>query len=253
MYVKVFSQILESSIAEDYEQRHLFMDLLVLADREGVVDMTHEAISRRLNVPIEFVCENIDKLAEPDPMSRNSSDDGRRITLLDDHRNWGWQIVNYGFYRDMKDMESLRAIWREDKRKSRAAKCPQLSSDVSDSPKVSNGVSKSPLSESYSYSVSDAEEKSSCSVEDNGASRTSVLESETEEEARCARVDTPKKEKKRQKTPLMSEEAVETLRANPAYEGIDIDQETWKFKAWCETNGKLQSVRRFTNWLNRVV
>lgn len=161
MYVKVFSQILESSIAEDYEQRHLFMDLLVLADREGVVDMTHEAIARRLNVPIEFVCENIDKLAKPDPMSRNSADDGRRIMLLDDHRYWGWQIVNYTFYREMKDTESLRAAWRDEKRKRRSQKCPKVSNGVPDSPKMSKSVHKSPLSDADAFSSSEAKAKKS--------------------------------------------------------------------------------------------
>ena len=43
MFAKVFTQIFDSSIAENYEVRHVFEDMLKLADREGAVDMTGEA------------------------------------------------------------------------------------------------------------------------------------------------------------------------------------------------------------------
>jgi hypothetical protein len=140
MYAKVFSQILDSSIAVDYEQRHLFMDLLVLADREGVVDMTTEAISRRLNVPEPLVRSNMLKLMEPDPESRSDERDGRRLVLLDDHREWGWQIVNYAFYRDMKDADALRTANRERKRRQRERERLRLSTDVLDSRNGSRSV-----------------------------------------------------------------------------------------------------------------
>jgi hypothetical protein len=140
MYAKVFSQILDSSIAVDYEQRHLFMDLLVLADREGVVDMTPEAIGRRLNVPMDIVIENLLKLMEPDPDSRSDEQEGRRLVLLDDHRDWGWQIVNYAFYRDMKDADALRAANRERKRRQRERERLRQSSDVLDSHNGSRAV-----------------------------------------------------------------------------------------------------------------
>jgi hypothetical protein len=120
MYVKVFSQILESSISVDYEQRHIFMDLLILADREGVIDMTQEAIARRLNVPEGLVSDNIAKLEQPDPKSRSEEHEGRRLVRLADHRDWGWQVVNYGFYRDLVDAETLRIANRERKREQRA-------------------------------------------------------------------------------------------------------------------------------------
>ena len=42
-----------------------------------------------------------------------------------------------------------------------------------------------------------------------------------------------------------------TLSGNPAYEGIEVDREFGKMKAWCDANGKLPSRRRFVNWLNR--
>ncbi len=75
------------------------MDMLVLADRDGVVDMTHEALARYTNVPADVVREAIIALESPDPESRNPDHQGARIVRLDSHRTWGWMIVNYERYR----------------------------------------------------------------------------------------------------------------------------------------------------------
>jgi hypothetical protein len=32
---------------------------------------------------------------------------------------------------------------------------------------------------------------------------------------------------------------------------LDVDKEFHKMNAWCSTNGKMPSRRRFVNWLNR--
>lgn len=122
MFAKVFSQIFDSSIAENHQTRHVFMDLLVLADSDGVVDMTAEAIARRTNVPLEIVKQAIVELCEPDLSSRTRTEEGRRLLPLEEGRAWGWQIVNYGQYRDIRDEEARRAYWRDYKKAEREAK-----------------------------------------------------------------------------------------------------------------------------------
>jgi antitoxin component of RelBE/YafQ-DinJ toxin-antitoxin module len=119
MFAKVFGQIFDSSIAEDYNCRRMFMDLLVLADPDGVVDMTLEAIARRTNVPIEEVTRYIKDLCQPDPTSRSRMEEGKRLVLIARNRAWGWQIVNYEHYRKIKDEEARRAYFRDAKRKQR--------------------------------------------------------------------------------------------------------------------------------------
>lgn len=127
MFAKVFSQILDSSIAEDFTVRHVFMDLLVLADSEGAVDMTAPAIARRTNVPLKIVKNAIEKLSEPDPESRSKTEEGRRIIPIDSHREWGWIIVNYAHYRAITDNEFRRSYFRDQKRAQREkTKCPQV-------------------------------------------------------------------------------------------------------------------------------
>ncbi len=108
MFAKVFSQIYDSSIVEDSELRYTFMDMLVLADRNGVVDMTHEAIARRTNRPIETIRRTILLLEGPDKCSRTPDYAGARIKRLDDHREWGWMIVNYDYFRQLASEEQRR-------------------------------------------------------------------------------------------------------------------------------------------------
>lgn len=108
MYAKIFSQILESSLTEDVVTRHVFMDLLLLCDQQGVLDMTFQAIARRTLNQEDVIRAAIAKLMLPDEESRTAKHEGRRLIPLDDHRSWGWQIVNYRKYADTRDAESKR-------------------------------------------------------------------------------------------------------------------------------------------------
>lgn len=120
MYAKIFTQIFDSSIAENYEVRHVFEDMLKLADRDGVVDMTMEAIARRTNVPLEKVKFGIAELLKADPKSRSGQNGGRRIIPIDSRRDWGWLIVNYQHYRELQDEDARRSYFRDAKRRERS-------------------------------------------------------------------------------------------------------------------------------------
>ncbi len=122
MYAKVFEQIFDSSISENYTLRHFFMDMLVLSDSEGVVDKTPEAIARRTNIPMDIVNDCLNKLSSPDPSSRTPTEDGRRLIPLSPDRSWGWVIVNYELYRDMRDEEARKSYHRNYMREKRESK-----------------------------------------------------------------------------------------------------------------------------------
>lgn len=47
-------------------------------------------------------------------------------------------------------------------------------------------------------------------------------------------------------------EWMDSLRTNAGYAGVDIDVQRGRCEAWCATNGKTFSRRRFINWLNRT-
>lgn len=108
MFAKIFNQIYDSSIVESPETRFTFMDFLILADQNGVVDMTHEAVARRTNRPVELIRKTVSELEGPDPRSRTPDENGARICRLDDHRDWGWCIVNYDYFRKLSSQEQRR-------------------------------------------------------------------------------------------------------------------------------------------------
>lgn len=113
MFAKIFTQIFDSTIAENYRHRHVFMDLLVMADVDGVVNKTMEAIARTANAPIEEVQAAIEFLSMPDPHSQNREHDGRRLIPIEDGRAWGWKIVSYHHYRAIRDEEQRRQYHRD--------------------------------------------------------------------------------------------------------------------------------------------
>ena len=61
------------------------------------------------------------------------------------------------------------------------------------------------------------------------------------------------KESRAAKKSVMTEaQFVESLKANPAYKGIDIAREHNKAGAWCLANRRELTRRFFVNWLNRA-
>lgn len=84
------------------------MDFLVLSDQNGVVDMTPEAIARRTNRPLDIILSTISELERPDERSRTPDFRGARIKRLDEHRDWGWMIVNYEQFRKIASSEQKR-------------------------------------------------------------------------------------------------------------------------------------------------
>jgi hypothetical protein len=55
-----------------------------------------------------------------------------------------------------------------------------------------------------------------------------------------------------QKKIVSDDEWLESIKSNPAYQGIDVDREHGKMMAWCQTHNKMPSRKRFLNWLNRA-
>ena len=115
MYAKIFSQIYDGTLCTNgpWEALVTFQQMLILADQEGCVDMTIPAIARRTTIPREIIERGIEALLLPDIESRTPTEGGRRIIPLSDGRAWGWKIVNYGKYRQIKREQDRRDYHRE--------------------------------------------------------------------------------------------------------------------------------------------
>ena len=114
MFTKVFSSMFDGTLATvgPWEAIVAFQQILILSDSEGIVDMTTEAISRRTTIPLEILTKGIAALEMPDPHSRTPDEEGRRIIRLSEERPWGWRIVNYRHYREIRNAEDRRAYMK---------------------------------------------------------------------------------------------------------------------------------------------
>lgn len=119
MYGKVFESIYDGTLAGHWQAIVTMQQLIVLATPDGIVDMTPEAIARRTTIPLEIITAGLEHLAKADPYTRTPGEDGRRIVLLDDHRPWGWRLVNHGKYQRLRDMDQKREADRERMREKR--------------------------------------------------------------------------------------------------------------------------------------
>ena len=55
MYTKVFRQIYDGTLADNWQALVTFQQLLILADENGMVDMTLAAIHRTTGIPVEIL------------------------------------------------------------------------------------------------------------------------------------------------------------------------------------------------------
>ena len=122
MYGKIFDQIYDGTLAEDWRALITFQQFIVLCDADGNVDMTPQSITRRTGIPIEHIKAGIEILEKSDKYSRTPDEEGRRIELIDDHRPWGWHIVNHEKYKKLQDSDTVRAQTRERVKKHREKK-----------------------------------------------------------------------------------------------------------------------------------
>lgn len=105
-FAKLFMQMYESTIAEDWQGLITFQQLCILCDWYGIIDMTPRSISRLTCLPQDIIEAGLKTLEQPDPDSRTKECEGRRIVRLDPEREWGWQIVNFEKYRDLIEPDS---------------------------------------------------------------------------------------------------------------------------------------------------
>lgn len=104
-YVKLFESILASTIwAEPSETRIVWITMLAMADRDGLVQASVPGLAHLARVEVGSCLRALDSLAAPDPHSRTKEHEGRRIKQVDG----GWSILNYEVYRDRATVEERR-------------------------------------------------------------------------------------------------------------------------------------------------
>jgi hypothetical protein len=108
VYAKLFTSIYQGTLRGNSHGLLVFTNMLAHCDKAGVCDMHPKAIAEEVGLTVEQVRAALDELEAPDFESRSPEDEGRRIKRLDEHRAWGWTVVNYAKYRAIRDEDDRR-------------------------------------------------------------------------------------------------------------------------------------------------
>src|SRR5262249_41083298 len=104
-YTKLFSRILDSTIwREDDRTRILWITMLAMADRDGIVRASIPGIADRARISIADCECALQRFQQSDKYSSSQEDKGRRIRPVEG----GWLLINHGKYRALMSAEDQR-------------------------------------------------------------------------------------------------------------------------------------------------
>jgi hypothetical protein len=115
----------DGSLRNDWKSMVVFQQMIILADQNGIIDMTPQALHHRTGIPLEIIEYAISELEKKDPQSRSPAENGRRIIRLDKHRTWGWQLVNHAYYRGLVSSTDRRKYMKNYMREYRRENSPR--------------------------------------------------------------------------------------------------------------------------------
>ena len=155
MYGKIFAQIYSGTLATrgPWQALITFQQMIILADKHGIVDATPEVLSRQTTIPLTIIKTGLRALEKPDPDSRTPDEGGRRIVRLNNNRSWGWRIVNYEKYRVLRSQDDRTEYHRRYWQKKRSPKTRENA--------ASTGLNNSSLSETQQDSTNSTKAVSS--------------------------------------------------------------------------------------------
>jgi hypothetical protein len=138
-FTKLFASITESTIwCEPDTTRLCWITMLAMSDSKGRVWGSIPGLANRARVSVDAARTAINTLLSPDPDSRTSVAEGRRIEAIDG----GWRLINHEKYRALRDQESVKATKREwaAKNRAKAKNVDQSVDNCVDSRSQSNSV-----------------------------------------------------------------------------------------------------------------
>jgi hypothetical protein len=158
VYAKLFTSIYQGTLRGNSHGLLVFTNLLAHCDKNGVADIHPRAIAEEVGLTVEQVRTALDDLEAPDMESRSPEEEGRRIKRMDEHRAWGWFVVNYAKYRAIRDEDDRREqnrLAQERWRERNKAKSADASQDKPPSEPVSHGKPES----AHTEAEAEAEER----------------------------------------------------------------------------------------------
>jgi hypothetical protein len=226
-FTKLFNSILDSTIwQEPASTKICWITMLAMSDRNGDVHAQIPGLARRAGITIDECLAAINSFTSPDPYSRTKDRDGKRLAEIDG----GWTLLNHAKYRQLLSAEERR----EYNRRKQAERRERIKSGVSNNVKQCQEMSTmSTHTEAEAEAEAEAEDLEAGDPSGSGA-------------------PPQKSQKSKSKSKPTDAEWIASLKADAAYQGIDVDREHAKMIRWCETNRKPPTRRRLVAWLNRI-
>ena len=135
-YTKLFSSIVTSTVwDQDPDVCKVWITLMALSDQYGEVQSSVPGLANAARLPREAVEKALAIFLAPDPDSRTTDHQGRRIEKCDG----GWVLLNHAKYRERQSQYERRAKAAEKKRRQRrqvvdvplpVPVCPPMSPNV---------------------------------------------------------------------------------------------------------------------------
>ena len=97
-YTPIFDSVFQGSLCGKYPDLPVWLVLLALQQRGGIIDAHPSYIATISGIPQEHIETAIARFCEPDPSSRTPDHDGRRLEPLPG-AGFGWRVLNHEKYR----------------------------------------------------------------------------------------------------------------------------------------------------------
>jgi len=171
-YTKLFSSIVHSTIwREPNTTRLLWITMLAMADRDGIVHCTAPGLADLARISLEECREGIKCLESPDPDSLTPDHEGRRIQRV----NHGYLLLNYDKYRhimsqdDQREKSAARSQRYRDRKRAR-----QSNMVVTDNHAASRDLT--PVTPNHDIAEAEAEAKAKAKEGDNSVKTSTVCD-----------------------------------------------------------------------------
>jgi hypothetical protein len=104
-YVKLFGSILDSTVWKlPPAITKVWVTLMAMADRDGVVEASLPGLADRAKVPLRTCEKAVGLFLAPDPHSKSKDQEGRRIETVPR----GWRLINFETYRELQSVDDRK-------------------------------------------------------------------------------------------------------------------------------------------------
>lgn len=275
-FAKIYRKIYDGPLGKDPMRRAIFMDMCVLADAQGRVELDYPYIAAVTGWPAEILVDKLAELTRPEPASGNQRQEGAPLRLLNPDRPYGWQIVNYAYYRNLRLRNNERRLayrreWMREKRKEkREQREPPREQREPQNVNTVNHCSGSqvftreqtvnkPVFTPCSRPVHAPERHTVNALEPNDLQKQREQPVNRREHLREQSVNPEEIEKRdikkssaQKRNGVIDSEWVARIANDSAYSGINVSREFGKMANWCKVNHLAPTRALFVNWLNRI-